>query len=71
MSIDEAINLFRGQSNLARALGVTQTAVWLWKRQGEIPEGRQYQIEILTGGALMAERPDPRLVRRKGRRKAA
>lgn len=46
------------QEKAAAALGVTQGAVSQWSRSGRVPLVRQYQIEVLTQGALRAERPE-------------
>lgn len=40
----------------ARALGISRQAVRRWIAQGYVPETRQYQIEVLTGGKLRADR---------------
>lgn len=54
MTTAEAINHFKTTVALARALGVTPSAISQW---GERPPlGRQYQIEVRTGGALRADR---------------
>lgn len=55
MTTDEAIEWAGGtQAALAAALGIKQPSVAKW---GEYPpEGRQYQIELLSGGRLKAER---------------
>lgn len=37
---------------LARALGITREATYLW---GEtVPLGRQYQLQVITAGRLVA-----------------
>jgi hypothetical protein len=55
MKTSDAIQHFGSAANLARALGITRAAVSLW---GERPPlGRQYELEVLTGGALKAQRP--------------
>ncbi len=56
MTTSEAIAFFRSAANLARALGVTPGAISQWVKTDVLPEGRQYQVEILTGGALKADR---------------
>ena len=40
---------------MARALGVDRASVAEWREK--IPEGRQYQIQIATGGKLKADKP--------------
>lgn len=54
MRTSEAIACFGSVRELAKALGLTEQAVYLW---GEYPPPlRQYEIEELTGGRLRAER---------------
>ena len=54
MTKAEAIKHFGGSTKVAKALGITKQAVYKWPE--ELPEGRQFQIEILTQGKLKAER---------------
>lgn len=49
----DVIAYFKSQQAVARALGVTKSAVSLWKQV--IPEGRAYQIESLTRRALRVD----------------
>lgn len=56
MSPTEAVSNFGNQSSLARALGVTPQAVNKWIAQDRIPLGRQYQLQVLTGGQLAASK---------------
>lgn len=53
MTKQEAIEHFGSVSALAEALEISTHAISQW---GEIPELRQFQIEVLTGGALKALR---------------
>ena len=56
MKTQDAIKHFGGRQQLADVLGITRPAIYEW---GEtVPELRQYQIEVLSGGALRAERLD-------------
>ena len=55
MKKESAIEYFGSGAALASAIGVTRQAVADWK---QIPIGRQYQIEVLTGGKLRADRPE-------------
>lgn len=53
MKKQDALNHFGGVVELAKALGCKPQAISQW---GEtIPQGRAYQIEVLTGGALKAD----------------
>lgn len=54
MTPDELIAHFGGISATARALGVKPPSVSEWKAAGRVPPGRQYQVEVVTGGALRA-----------------
>ena len=54
---DELIAHFGGVSATARALGVKDPSVSEWKTSGVVPELRQYQAEIATGGKLKADAP--------------
>lgn len=48
----DAIQLFGGSAKLARALGISRSAVSQWG--DKVPTGRDFQIELLTEGALKA-----------------
>lgn len=53
MNLEQVVAYYGTQEKAAEALGVTQGSVSSW-RQG-IPQLRQYQIQLVTGGALMAD----------------
>lgn len=55
MNIEQAIEHFGSQSALARALGIEPPSVAEWKTNGRIPQLRQFQIELVTGGKLKAD----------------
>lgn len=58
MTTSNAVKYFGSKAAIARALGINKAAVSQW---GEtIPEGRAYQIEVLTGGKLKADPIPPR-----------
>lgn len=57
MKPSEVLALFKTQSRIAAALGVKQSSVSEWFVKGEIPETRQYQIQLATRGALKADKP--------------
>jgi DNA invertase Pin-like site-specific DNA recombinase len=46
MDIQSIINKAGSQSELARLLGVKRTTVWLWKKNGKIPQSRVWQIQL-------------------------
>lgn len=53
MKKSDVLSYFGSVDKTAKALGITHVAVSRW---GEtIPQGRAYQIEVLTGGKLKAE----------------
>ncbi|WP_270809068.1 Cro/CI family transcriptional regulator [Aeromonas sp. QDB08] len=57
MTTSNAVRYFGSKAAIARALGINKAAVSQW---GEtIPEGRAYQIEVLTGGKLKANPSQP------------
>ena len=56
MTPNQVIQHFDGIPNAAKELGITYQAIQQWVQKGEVPEGRQYQIELLTNGALKADR---------------
>ncbi len=45
---------FGSQSELARAMGVSRSAVCQWKALGAIPPKQCKQIEVLTNGKFKA-----------------
>jgi hypothetical protein len=53
MTKNEAIKYFGSSVALARALGITRGAVTNWGDR--IPIVRQYQIQVLTDGSLLAD----------------
>jgi DNA-binding transcriptional regulator YdaS (Cro superfamily) len=57
MTPQDLLSHFKTQSAIAKALGCAQSSVSEWFDAGRIPEGRQYQIELATDGALRASRP--------------
>ena len=56
MNYDQLIKQFGTQVKAADAIGVSQVAISQWRTKG-IPLGRQYQLQIITGGALLADAP--------------
>ncbi|WDL80814.1 Cro/Cl family transcriptional regulator [Aeromonas bestiarum] len=48
----DAIDHFGGANKLAQALGCKPQAISQWSDL--VPQGRAYQIEVLTGGKLKA-----------------
>jgi transcriptional repressor of cell division inhibition gene dicB len=59
MKTQDAISYFGTQAAMARALHCSQSSIAEW---GEYPpDGRQFQIQVVTNGALMAEPKKQRL----------
>jgi len=46
MNIEQIITKVGSQSELARLLGVSRGAVWIWKRDG-LPKSRIWQLKLL------------------------
>ncbi len=59
MSPSEAISYFGTQVKLAERLGIKQGSVGDWVANGYIPWPRQFQIQVATGGELLADETDP------------
>ena len=53
MDVTNLVQHFGSQAAAARAVGVSAQLMSAWKKHG-IPKGRQYEIQILTGGHLRA-----------------
>ncbi len=53
MTTDEVVDYFETQEAVAKALGITQSAVSQWDDRP--PMLRQYQIQVLTRGELRAD----------------
>lgn len=51
--IERVVNHFGSRNKLAKALGVTLPAVSKWKTA--MPQGRAYQIEVMTRGKFKAK----------------
>jgi hypothetical protein len=59
MKTDQAISHFGSYAALAAALGIDQSAVRHWR--GSVPLLRQYQLQVITDGKLVADNPDERI----------
>lgn len=58
MTPQEVLSHFGTQAEIARVLGCKQPSVAEWFLPGaKVPEGRQYQLELATGGTLKADKP--------------
>ena len=56
--MEAAVTAAAGQSKLARALGVSHTAVCKWRKSGHPPATRVIAIERITGVSRHLLRPD-------------
>ena len=54
MTTQEAIDHYGGIKKLADALSIWPQAIYKWQADG-IPLSRQYELQIKTNGALMAD----------------
>lgn len=54
MMFQELVEHYGSQQQVAEALGISKQLASYWKRAG-IPLGRQYEIQILTGGKFRAD----------------
>lgn len=53
----DVISYYGSQVELADALGISEAAVSQWG--DSVPQGRAYQIEVMTGGKLKADPSQP------------
>lgn len=61
MTLQEAIDHYKTQAALARALGKEPAAITNWKaRGGAIPLDVQYRLQVITKGRLKADAPEPK-----------
>ncbi len=56
MTPEQVFDHFGGKSPTARALGISHEAVRKWELVGVVPEQRQFHIEVITNGVLVADR---------------
>ena len=57
MTPDQVLDYYGSQSEIAKCFRLTRQSVNLWFIEGEIPDQRQWQIELALGGTLKADRP--------------
>lgn len=57
MKTQDAIDYYGSRDALADALGIDRSATHHWG--DDVPELRQYQLQVLTGGTLVAAAPQP------------
>jgi transcriptional repressor of cell division inhibition gene dicB len=54
MTFQELVDHFGSPRQVQEALGISKQLAAYWKRAG-IPLGRQYEIQVLTGGKFRAD----------------
>jgi hypothetical protein len=54
MNFQDLVTHYGSPQQISKALGVSKQLVSYWKRAG-VPLGRQYEIQVLTGGRLRAD----------------
>lgn len=54
MDTQDLIDHFGTLTNAAKAIGTSIQVVSAWNTKNRIPLGRQYEIQVLTGGKLRA-----------------
>lgn len=54
MNVNQVVEHFGGIADVARALGISYQAVQQWVDKGEVPEGRQWQLQAMTNSELRA-----------------
>jgi DNA-binding transcriptional regulator Cro len=59
VDIQQVIAYFRSPACTARALDTSPQNISGWIAEGAIPRCRQYEIQVKTNGALIAESWDP------------
>lgn len=62
MTPKQVFKFFGGMPQTARALGVALPSVYDWMYAGQVPDLRQYQIQLATNGKLRANKPANRLL---------
>lgn len=55
MTPREVIEFYGTQKGVAAAVGISQASVSEWVSNGYVPLGRQYELQVLTGGRLKAD----------------
>ena len=53
MKTQQVIDFFGGRKEAAEALGIDRTALYQWG--DDVPDCRQYQVQVVTKNALVAD----------------
>jgi hypothetical protein len=56
----QVVDFYKTQAEAARRLDVSDTAVGHWLRQGWMPFDRQCQVQVDSGGQLIADKAHAR-----------
>lgn len=56
MTISEVLNHFGSGRQVCMALNIKPQNWTQWQKNGKIPYGRQFELEVLTKGALKASK---------------
>lgn len=59
MTFDEVCVYYGGAAAAAEALGIRRQTVYAWRYRGGIPLRTQYQIQVVSGGVLVANENAP------------
>lgn len=59
MTRSEVVKFYGSQTKAAHALGITPQAVNKWPSEGDLPAMIAYRVEVVSGGALKANQPNP------------
>lgn len=54
MTLDQLLDHFKTQAAIAEFFDISEPAVSRWFKDGVVPDGRQYELQVKTAGKLMA-----------------
>ena len=63
MNIDEVYQFFGSANKASNAIGISRSLFSKWITNRAIPINRQREIEVITKGVLIAEKPKPEIVK--------
>jgi hypothetical protein len=55
VTVQQVLDYFGGIAATSKALEISYQAVRQWEEKGSVPEGRQWQLQALTSGALSVD----------------
>jgi hypothetical protein len=56
MKVKEVLKYYKDVQGICSALKISRQAVERWITKGYVPEGRQWQLFVLTGGDLQVDK---------------